>query len=187
MLRIVQIEEIEGLLFLLPDLVQQQQQRSPDFASNVSNWLSSLEEVFTSNRLYLAGNMAALRSGLVSVEQGQVPSGIEFRTRASRSRVVAAVASQALQRAAEMTSALLAENRSHLSEAEQIARQIVASAKSRGLITRQEPETSTTQYLQFLRRELGSNEDLENGFIMLEGLVGPQDTLVLIDQMLSSY
>ena len=187
MLRIVHIEEIEGLLLLLPTLVQQQERRSTDFAPNACAWLNSLEKVFAANRLYQAGYIATLRSGLVAVEQGQVPAGLEFRGRPTRSRVLNAVASQALQRAAEVASTLIAENQPRLTEAERIAHQIVSAALSRGLITAREEGVSNTEYLRMLRHSLGTSSDLENAFVHLEGLVGPHDAFILFDRALAPY
>jgi hypothetical protein len=187
MLRIVHIEEIENLLLLLPILVQQQERRSADFAPNAREWLNSLEKAFAANRLYQAGYIATLRSGLVAVEQGQVPAGLEFRGRPSRSRTSSAVASQALQRAAEVTSTLIAENRLRLAEAERVAQQIVAIALSRGLIAARNEEVNNTQYLQMLRHSFVASSDLENAFVHLEGLVGPQDALILFDRALAPY
>ena len=105
MLRIMQAEEIAGLLLLLPGLVQQQQGRSPDFAPQALAWLNSLETVLAASRLYQTGGIAMLRSGLVAAEHGQVPAGLQFRGRPTRSRILNAAASEALQRAANVASA----------------------------------------------------------------------------------
>lgn len=187
MLRIMHVEEIADLLLLLPDLVQQQERRSTDFVPNAGAWLNSLERVFAANRLYQAGSIAMLRSNLVATQHGQGPSGIEFRGRPSRSRLLNAVASQALQRAAEVASTLIAENQPRLAEAERVAQQIVAAALSRGLITAREKEVSNTQYLRMLRRTLVTSGDLEGAVVHLEGLVGPHDALVLFDRALAPH
>ena len=134
MLRIMQAEEIASLLLLLPDLVRQQELRSTDFVPNAGEWLNSLEGVFAASRLYQTGSIAMLRSGLVAVEQGHLPAGLQFRGHPTRSRVLNAVASQVLQRAAELASTLIAENQPRFAEAERVAQQIVATARSRGLI-----------------------------------------------------
>src|SRR3989442_310387 len=181
MLRIMQVEEFADLLLLLPDLVQQQERRSTDFAPNAVAWLNSLEKVFAASRLYQAGSIAMLRSGLVAAEHGQVSAGLQFRGRPSRSRILNAVASQALQRAADMASTLIAENRPRLAEAERVAQQIVAAALSRGLITGRAEGVSNTQYLRTLRRNLVTSVDLESAVVHLEGLVGPYDALILFD------
>jgi hypothetical protein len=187
MLRIMHIEEIEGLLLLLPDLVRQQERRSTAFPPNAGAWLSSLEKVLAANRLYQAGNIATLRSGLVAAEQGQVPPGLQFRGRPNRSRVTYAVASQALQRAAEIASTLMAESRPRLAEAERVAQQIVAAALSRGLITTREEGVSHTQHLRMLRSSFVTSSDLESAVVHLEGLVGPHDALILLDRALTPH
>lgn len=73
MLRLVQIEEIESLMLLLPGLIKQQAQRSSDFVSKVSEWLTSMETALAANRIHQAGNIAAIRSGLVAAAQGHTP------------------------------------------------------------------------------------------------------------------
>lgn len=187
MLRIVNIEEIERLLLQLPALVQQQEQRSANFASGAGTWLSALEKVLTANRLYQAGYIASLRSGLVAAEQGEVPAGLEFRGRSTRLRVLNAVASQALHRAVEVASTLIAENQSRLGEAERIAQQLVAVAFSRGLILARDKKMNDTQYLLSFKSHLVSNPDLENAVTHLEGLVGPYDALILLDRALAPH
>lgn len=187
MLRIMQAEEIASLLLLLPDLVRQQERRSAEFVPNASEWLNSLEGVFAASRLYQSGSIAMLRSSLVAVEQGHLPAGLQFRGRQTRSRVVGAVASQALQRAADMASTLIAENQARFAEAERVAQQVVAAALSRGLIADRPSEVSNTQYLLMLRHNLVASADLENAVVHLEGLVGPYDTLILIDRSLALH
>ena len=187
MLRIMQVEEIAGLLLLLPNLVEQQQRRSTDFAPQARAWLNSLEEVFAASRLYQTGSIAMLRSGLIAAEQGQVPTGLQFRGRPTRSRVLNAAASEALQRAVNVASTLIAENQPRLAEAERVAHQIVTAAVSRGLTTGRAEGVSNTEYLRMLWRKLMTSPDLENGVVHLEGLVGPYDALILIDRALAPY
>lgn len=181
------IDEIAHLLLQLPELVHQQERRSPDFVQNTGAWLSSLEKALIANRLHQAGLIAMLRTSLVAAQQGEVPAGHEFRGRPTRLRVLNAVASETLQRATEIASLLLAENQSRIAEAERVAQQIVAVAVSRRLIAVREEKASNTQYLQTLRNGLVANGDLESAFAHLEGLVGPQDALILLDRALTPY
>lgn len=187
MLRIVNIEEIEKLLLQLPSLIQQQEQRSANFALSAGAWMISLEKVFTANRLYQAGYIASLRSGLTAAEQGEVPAGLEFRGRPTRLRVLNAVAAQALHRAVEVASTVIAENQPRLAEAERIAQQLVAVAFSRGLIVARDKTMNNTQYLLVFRSSLIMNTDLEKAVVHLEGLVGPYDALILLDRALVPY
>jgi hypothetical protein len=187
MLRIAHVEEIADLLLSLPNLVQQQEQRSGDFVANVTEWLRSLERAFTASRLYQAGSIAVLRSSLLAAEQGQMPAEVTLRGRPSRSRVSVVAASQALQRAAEVASALIVENQPRLAEAERFAHQIVTVALSHDLIAVRENGVSNTQYLQALWRGLVANGELTNAVAHLEGLVGPHDALVVLDRALAQH
>ncbi len=98
-----------------------------------------------------------------------------------------AAASQALQRAAELASALIAENRPRLAEAERVVQQVVAVALSRELIAARDEAMTGTDYLVMVRKNLSASSDLDSAFVALEGLVGPTDALVLLDRALSPY
>lgn len=186
MVRITQVEEIAGLLLLLPALVQEGERHSPTFVTSVGSWLNSLEKAFTHSRLYQAGNIAMLRSALIAATRGQVPSEIAFRGRPSRSQVVKIVATHTLQRAAEVASNLMTENQPRLTEAERIAQQIVAAASSRGLIVAPDSGANHTQYLRTVRHSFISSSDLEIAAVHLEGLVGPTDALIVLDRALAA-
>lgn len=187
MLSIVHLEEIEGLLLQLPGLVRQQEEHAVDYVKQAGLWLAALEQSFTANRLYQAGNIAVLRSGLVAVEQGQVPAGLEFRSPPTRGKLLSAAAAQALQRAAEVATQLLAENRPRITEAERVAQQIIAAALARGLIPARDAQISHTQYLRLIRRSFPAGSDLENAAVHLEGLVGAQDCLICLDRALARF
>lgn len=187
MLHIRNVEEIENFLLLLPDLVRQQESGSAAFVENVDFWLNSLERVFEANRLYHAGNIAMLRSTMVAVKQGQMPRGIELRGRQSRSRLLKAVASEATQHGAEVASRVIEENRPRIEEATRIAQQIIAAALSRGLITKRGDRMDNNGYLIMIRRSLAAISELESAVVHLEGLVGPQDALVLLDRALAPH
>lgn len=184
MLRILQFEEIANLLLQLPDLARQHERRSTEFSPQAGTWLSALENAMAGSRLHQAGTIAVLRSELAAVEQGLLPAGLTFRGRPTRGRVLNAAISQALRRAAEVASSLLAEHQPRLAEAELIAQRMVSAARSRGLIVAREAGINNTQYLHALRRGFVDNVDLENAFVHLEGLVGPHDALVLFDRAL---
>jgi hypothetical protein len=185
-LRIVHLEEIEALLLQLPGLVQQQDQRNPEFSARVRNWLTALEGVLIANRLHQAGGVAAIRSSLIAAEHGQIPADLKFRGQPTRSRVLNSVASQCLQQAAALATTLVSENRARVSEAERITRQVVAAGMSRGLF-RVESQRDHTQYLRLLRRALAEGGDLEPAIVHVEGLVGPHDLLVLLDRALALH
>jgi len=187
MLRIVNIEEIENLLLQLPALFKQREQLSANFSLDVGIWLNLLEKVFTNNRLYQAGYLASLHSGLIAAEQGEIPTGLEFRGRPTRLRVLSAVAAQSLQHAVEVASTLIAENKPRLAEAERIAQQLVAVAFARGMIEERDHTMNNTQYLLNIKKNLATNADLEGAVTHLEGLVGPYDALILLDRAMMPH
>lgn len=187
MLRLVHVEELEGLVLRLPALVGEHERRDPGFAAHAGDWLAALEQALAANRLYHAGLVAALRSDLGAAQQGQVPEGITFRGRATRSRVLGAAAMQAVRRAATIVSGVIEEQRPRLAEAERIAGQIVAVAWARGLIPVRGPADDNTQYLGAVRRAVGAAGDLEPVVVHLEGLVGPHDALAFLDRALAQY
>lgn len=172
------------MLLLLPQLVRQQEDRSGMFVENSAAWLAELERIFTDNKLYQSASIAMLRSSIVAARQGQIPSGIAFKGLPSRSRIRSAVAAQAIQKAAEVASSIIAENQRRFAEAEAIAQQLVAVAIPRGLVLPRSPGMSNTEYLADLRMRLMKG-DLENAVLHLEGLVGPNDTLILLDRALA--
>jgi hypothetical protein len=185
-LRVANAQEIEDLMLQLPALVRLQEQRSFHFPERTKDWLGSIEQVFTANRLYQTGLVAALRSGLTAAEHGQLLPGLQFRGQTTRSKVMVAVAAQALQSAAEVVSAILAENRPRFAEAERVAQQIVTAARSRGLIPAREQALTNSQYLRAVRRTLAASADIANAIVALEGLVGPHDALLFLDRALGS-
>nr|WP_298687529.1 hypothetical protein [uncultured Dongia sp.] len=187
MLRLMHAEGIADLLLELPGLIGQQERRSTDFVRNAVAWLTALEDLFTASRLHQAGSIAILRSGLLSAEHGHVPEGLQFRGRPTRTRVLTALAAQALKQAADTASELLSENRARLAEAERVAQQIVAAGLSRGVIMGRGEEASNTEFLRALRRGLSTSADLEPAAVHLEGLVGPYDALILFDRALAPH
>jgi hypothetical protein len=154
MLRIIHVEEIERMLLLLPDLVRQQSERSGFFPENAAAWLAQVETVLVAHNMYQAAAIAMLRSELVAARHGQVPSGVSFKGLASRSTVKRGVAAQAVQRAVDIVSSIVQENRKRFAEAEAIVQQLVAAALSRGFVVPPQPGASRTEYLLGLRSRL---------------------------------
>lgn len=185
MLRLLQVEEMERLLLELPALVRLQERRSTEFPPRAAAWLASLEEALSANRLYQAGLVAGIRSNLTLADQGQIPGGLEYRGRPTRTRVMASAASEAVQRSAEVVVSVIGENRPRIGEAERVAQQIIAAIRSHGLPPRPEGMANET-YLRMLRLTLSKNAELENVLVHLEGLVGPQDALVLLDRAIAA-
>jgi hypothetical protein len=183
-LRIVNLEEIEGLLLALPEIVKVQE-AGGDFPARVATWLQQLETVLAANRLFQAGSIAALRSAAAAAANGSVPVGLQMRGTPTHRRFVFMVASHLLQRACDIASAVVAESKPRLADGERVAQQLVAVADSRGLIMPREDGVDNTQYLRALRRGLAASQDLASAVAHLDGLVGAHDTLVLLDRAIA--
>jgi hypothetical protein len=184
-LRVRQVEEIAEHLLLLPALVERQEQRSPDFVRGCVAWLKALEAMLAANRLAEAGTIAAVRSGLVAAVRGAAPAGLEIQGTRTRARVAEAVASMALQRGADVATALIAPHQARLAEADRLARQLVAVSASRGGPGVRTSDEPYEVFLQGLRRSFAAHADLAGAASLLESLVGPHDALILIDRALA--
>lgn len=183
MLSIVNLEELERLLLALPALVRRQEQRSPSFVAHGTDWLKLLEEALVATRQYQAGAIAAMRSRVLSAEQGEIPSDVTFRGKPTRGRVTAAVLSDVLRRAAELVSSIVADHRGRFGEAERVAVQLVTVANSRSVLPPR-GTSSTSEHLAAVRTALDQAGDLQAGAVHLESLVGARDALVFLDRAL---
>jgi hypothetical protein len=187
MLPIVHLEQTESLLLQVPSLVRTQERRNAGFATGVREWLVALEKVFVMNRLHQSGSIAAIRSALIAAEHRQVPADLKFRGRPTRWRILNAVASQCLGEAVALAAALVREHRTRVSEAERISQQVIAAAAARDLIGSAPADRDSTHYLRRLRRGLTASGDLEVALVHVEGLVGPQDLLVVLERALTRH
>lgn len=179
------VEAMSDHLLQVREFALQEVRGSDDFAQNVLRWLGQLEELLAGCRLAQAGTIAMLRGSVMAAGRGEIPQGISVRGRATRSKALAAVSRNALQRATDLVSTLIAENQPRLSEAERVAAQVIAAALSLGLVATRKEDSSNTDYLKSIRRALGSHNALESAVIHLDGLVGVHDALVLLDRALA--
>jgi hypothetical protein len=186
MLRIANLEELEGQLLRVPEVVRAEAGGPTAFSAAVLAWLADVERTLAANRLAQAGAIAALRSAAAAAADGGLPVGLQLSGTPTRRKLARVVASHLLQRAAELLGGLLAEPRARLGEAERVAQQIVAAARARGLVPARDPAVENTEYLKAVRRALAGAADVQNAAVHLEGLVGPHDTLVLLDRTLSA-
>ena len=187
MLRITHAEELTNLALLVPSLVEMQEAESFQFPAAVSDWMKAVEESLASARSPQTAVLASLRAGINAARRGQVPDHVHIRGRPTRSRTIAAVATQALHEAAAITSNLLLESNGRFTEASALAQQIAALASARDAIPTREAGVTNTMYLSDLRAGLGSIDEFAAALIRLDGLVGPYDALVVLDRALEPY
>lgn len=186
MLRIVNLEEIEGMLLRIRSLVDLQDQRDPDFVEGVKEWLSGLEKVLDNNRLAVAGNVAALRGMLLSAEQGVIPTGVEFHGRATGRKIREAAGAYVLRQTGDLVSSVIQKDRERVAEAERLTRQLVALAKAKGLIQELPSGDNCTGMLKAIWRGMSADAELSPGTVSVEGVVGLHDALIILDRILTS-
>lgn len=186
MLRIVNLEEIQNMFLRTSDLVDLNEQRNPNFVHCVKQWLSELEKVLNNNRMPVAGTIATLRGILISAERGNIPAGIEFKGRASGRRIREATASKLIRQAVGLVSNAIQKDGERVKEAERITRQLVSIAKTKGLIREVPSGDNFTDMLKAIWRTMSADQVLSQGIVSVEGLVGPQDALVVLDRTITA-
>jgi len=186
MLRIVNLEEIHGLLLRIPSLVDELERKESHAIGNVREWLVSLERILESNRLPLAGNIAVLRGGLDSALMGVIPAGIEFHGRASSRKIREAAAAEMLKRATDLVTSALQGDGSRIDEAQRVARQLIALARFKGLIPTSRPDGDSIENVKAVWNAMQSDTEIGQGAAHLIGLVGPYDALIVLDRGIAS-
>jgi hypothetical protein len=185
-LRLMQLEEIEGLLRDLGPLVALQEARQPHFAARTVDWLRSFESVLEANRLAEAAVIAGLRSAIASASNGNVPPGLVTRGSPTRAKVSTLLAGQALQRAGELGVQIVAINRQRYSEAELVGQRLAAALRSMEIVIPDGLAISHGEWLGAIRSLVATRQELEPAMVHLEGLVGPNDALVILDRALAA-
>lgn len=186
MLRIVQLEDLQRLLLLVPRLVDQLERGEAGFAEEAKNWLTSVEEALKANRMPTAGRVSALRGIIISAQRGLTPEGINLRARPTRRRICDAAAADAIRRAGDLVHAAIQQDFERVREAEVLGRQLVALSKARGLLIAKSAQENQTRYLQALWRSFAGDSELAPGVVRMESLVGPHDALVVLDRAMAA-
>jgi hypothetical protein len=182
MLRIVNLEEIHGLLLRIPSIVDELERKVPHAIGNVREWLMTLEQVLENNRLPLAGNIAALRGGLDSAFNGVIPAGIEFHGRVSSRKIREAAATEMLKRASDLVTSAVQADGARIDEAQRVARQLIALARFKGLIPANRPAGDPIENIKSVWNSMQSDTEIGQGAAHLIGLVGPHDALIVLDR-----
>jgi hypothetical protein len=186
MLHIVNLEEIQNLLLRVSDIVELSEQRDLNFVSAVKKWLTELEGAIKNNHLPTSANIASLRGNIISAEQGNIPAGINFRGRATKRKILEATAGQSIGQAVNIVTCSIQKDVERVNEAERITRQLVAIAKSNGLITELPHGKNFAAMLRLLWQKMSADQVLSQGIVSVEGLVGPNDALLILDRTITA-
>ena len=185
MLNIVNLEEIQRVLLRVPGLIHELAERQMSLVGSVKTWLSDGEQILISNRLPVAAEVAALRGVLISAERGVIPPGMTFSARTTARKIKEAAAADVLRKAAEVIFKTIAADAARVAESEQLMRQILAVAQRKGILKVSAHSAYThSDMMKTIWRAMTEDPDLGGAATRLEGLVGINDTLVLLDRML---
>ena len=182
MLRIVNVEEIQELLRLMPGLIDDLKKRESRSIENVGSWLEAMEQTLANNHLSLAGNVAGLRGVLDGALNGVIPVGIEFHGHATMRKIREAAAVEVLRRARDLVTIAIQDDTARIAEAERLGRQLIAVAKFKGLIPESPDSSRHTESLKAIWSSMQANSEIVQGAVHLLGLVGPQDALIVLDR-----
>ena len=182
MLRIVNLEEIQGMLLRIPDLINLQERRDSGFVEEVKRWIATFEKVLVSNRMPVTSNVATFRGVLISAEGGVIPPGVEFHGRPTKRKIREAAAAYVLRQTGDLISSVIQKDYERIVEAERLTRQLIAMAKAKGLVQPLPGEGDHMEKLRALWRILVADPDIGAGTVNVEGLVGPYDALIVLDR-----
>lgn len=184
-LHLVQVEEIQALLRLVPSLVDQLEQRRSEFVDNVHGWLKQVEQVLEQNRLPLVSQIASHRAMLIQATRGLHGKEVVFTGKPTQRKILDATASLVLQRCNHLLHDLIAERLASHQEAERLARQILVVAKAKGILQSCTQAAGQQAFLQCLQDQVSADRDLINLYNHFVAMVGKYDALIFFDRMLS--
>jgi hypothetical protein len=185
-LTVAQYEELLDVLREVPVLVDRLEARHAGFDEDVLRWLKRAEQTLTNNRLPAASQIASYRARLIEAGRGVLRGDLTIVGRTSVRKIKEATAALQLELGNDVLQAAIAERQSVFQEAERIARQVMAVARAKGI--GMPPDDSGTQqrFLHELRDRLSMDPDLASVYTHIVGLVGPTDTLVMLDRAATS-
>lgn len=185
MLRIVSFEEIQMLINEISGLVDLYENKDPDFSVKVKMWLKRMEKTLENNRLPLSGKIGALRSMIIAAEQGIIPESVQFSGQPTRKKIKNATAIKVLQNAGDTVSNIIIKDYERFNEAEKQIRQILSVIKVKGLLNEfSEQKNFDTQTLKNIWQIIRSDNDLIQGAVNVESLVGLYDALIILNRQL---
>ncbi|MEM6989631.1 MAG: hypothetical protein AAF721_04015 [Myxococcota bacterium] len=180
MLNCLQLEELEARLLEAPGLADSYSRRDADFAERLVAWLTTVEAALQQNRLPAAATIAALRTNVVAAGRGAIPAGVTVQGRPTKTKLRAAAAVSVLHSATVLLERVIEPDQIRHREAREMMQRIVALASAKALpgFGPRDVHVPDTARWQALR----ADNDVQGGAIQLEGMVGANDALVLLNR-----
>jgi hypothetical protein len=186
MLSISQLDRLQALLLQAPALVERLEQRDPEFTAAVKAWLGALEAALQSSGLPAAGLVAASRSTLISAERDVVPGGLVVRGQLTGRKIRDGAAAMQVRESGELVAGAIQRDRERVAAAETTMRQAVSIARAKGLIQATLDGAPPAEMLSLVWKVMAEDADLMGATVNVEGLVGPQDALVVLGRTLAA-
>lgn len=186
MLHIPNLEEIEGILLRVPQLVERLESHDPAFGGAVAEWLKESEQALTNNRLTAAATIATLRGLLLSAERGVLPPERCADGRPPTRKVKDAYAAEVLRKAEGHVAEAIKTSATQIAEAERLTRQLVTLAKRKGLISPETAGGSLSDWLNDIWQRMSADQELAGVTAHVAGMIGTQDSLILLDRALAA-
>ena len=181
MIQIVHVDRLEERLRHVPAVVDAQHRRDARFTERLLTWLCRTEEAMTDAHLASVSQVAALRSRLLTALHRSDPVDGQRQGRRKHSEHVA---SDVLQRAQQVLTDALEPQLERLREAESIAVRVVAVARAKGVLAQAAAIEDHQQALGFVQAYLCRDPDTAAATVHLTGVLGPIDSLVMLDRAL---
>jgi hypothetical protein len=170
MLRLLQFEELEGVLLDAPAVLGRYEARDFEFASVAVKWMQRLEKTLGNNRITLVARVAVLRAHLQTNRRG---------SRAERD----AATVEALKEVVAAVHRELEPARTRFAEAETVARRVLALAEVKGLIPEPGSGSDIARAHQ-LYDAMREDSDLIAGAVQMSAIAGKQDALIVLSRRL---
>lgn len=142
------------------------------------DWMGRLEQLLAAKRHPLAAEVAVQRGAIVAARRGAIREGIAVLGRPSRSRLIVATASAALEQTVRTVTEALRPDENRFDEAERVAMQLLAVAGAKGVFP--DAGMARREAVLLWAETVSSDPDLVAGMVNLYALVGRADALRLL-------
>lgn len=181
LLRLLQAEELDGLLLRVSDVLATSQDGGELFESATRSWLGDVETALQNNRMPLAARVASAGASLrISLHAAGRSAGGSPRRPSRKDKAAGCV--RAIEQVVSELSAALAETHGRLIEAELACRRVIAIAQHKGLVGTVDP--NSPDRLQRLMAVFRADQDVSAGVVQMTALVGTQDSLIVLSRRL---
>jgi hypothetical protein len=186
MLRLINLEEIKASFLKVSSIIDLLSEKDSNAIVKTKEWLLEIEKILTNNKIPEVGKIACARGSIISAEMGFVPAGFQVDN-VNKLKLRIFVALEVLKQSSNIVFEIIQKDIVRIEEAERIMRQVIAIAKSKGLLDDFPNPPLTTDILRSFWKKFALDNNLTQGVVSIEGLIGPYDSLIIFDRILALY